>query len=106
MAAVVFFLTVPASVLSPGCGDERPPALPEEQMKPRRPAAEVIHDHAGRLMKIDGVVGVYEGRLENGGTSIVVMVETDRPGLDDDISPELEGYPVRIEAGGAIRPLR
>ncbi len=75
-------------------------------MKPRRPAAEVLRDHADRLMQIDGVVGVYEGRLENGDTSIVVMVETDRPGLDGEISPELEGYPVRIEAGGAVRPLR
>lgn len=75
-------------------------------MKPRRTAAEVIHDHADRLMKIDGVVGVYEGRLENDETSIVVMVEADRPGLDREIAPVLEGYPVRIEVAGVIRPLR
>ncbi len=75
-------------------------------MKPRRPVAEVLHDHADRLMKIADVVGVYEGRLESGDTCIAVMVAADRPGLRQEIPPDLEGYPVRIEVTGVIRPLR
>ena len=101
-------LIVAASALTgiPGCSDERPPAIQQEQMKPRRSVTDVLNDHAGRLMKIDGVVGVYEGRLENGDTCIAVMVAADRQGLEQDISPEVEGYPVRIEISGVIRPMR
>lgn len=72
-----------------------------------RPAAsEVLNEHAPRLMKIDGVVGVYEGALEDGRPCIVVMLKEERPGLRDDIPAELGGYPVKLEFGGEIRPLR
>lgn len=75
-------------------------------MKTRRSLSDVLKDNAGRLMKIEGVVGVYEGLLDNGEQCITVMVKSDRPGLKDEIPSAIEGYPVRLEIGGEIRPMR
>ncbi|HLF13461.1 MAG TPA: hypothetical protein VI932_01050 [Bacteroidota bacterium] len=75
-------------------------------MKPRRPISQVLNDNVSRLMKIEGVVGVYEGMLDEGGPCITVMVKNDRPGLKQDLPAVLEGYPLRLEIGGEIKPMR
>jgi hypothetical protein len=55
-------------------------------------------------MAIGGVVGVYQGLCE-GADCLVIMIEEDTPELRAKLPAELEGYPVRIDAGGPIRPL-
>ncbi len=104
LAALVIAAAAVAGVQ--GCGNDRPDTVQEEEMKPRRPISEVLNDNVSRLMKIEGVVGVYEGVLDNGKPCITVMVKSDRPGLKQDIPTALEGYPVKLEIGGEIRPMR
>jgi hypothetical protein len=54
-----------------------------------------------------GVVGVYEGLLEDNKTPCLkVMVARKAPELEKRIPKSLEGYPVVIEETGTIRPLR
>ena len=95
-----------SALLDAGCGDERPDAPGREAMTTPRPISEVLGENAERLMKIEGVVGVYEGRLDDGRECITVMVKSDRPGIRTAIPQVLEGYPVRLEIGGEIRPMR
>ncbi|HLB00926.1 MAG TPA: hypothetical protein VJO14_06040 [Bacteroidota bacterium] len=57
-------------------------------------------------MKIDGVAGVYAGELENGASCIVVILTNDGPEKRKNIPAVLEGYPVRVEISGEIRPMR
>jgi hypothetical protein len=95
-----------AAVSTGGCAEEGPGPAGREEMSARRPIAEVLKENAGRLMEIDGVVGVYEGRLDEGGECITVMVKSNRPGLERDIPSSIGGYPVRLEIGGEIRPMR
>jgi len=71
-----------------------------------RPIDDVLNDHAPGLMKIPGVVGVYQGALGNGDPCLVVMLRDDGPERRNEIPRDLEGYPVRLEIGGEIRPLR
>jgi hypothetical protein len=91
--------------MSVGCGPERREG-PSEETRVIRPLNEVLAEHSGALMKIDGVVGVYEGALENGEPCIVVMLRDAGPEKRKELPGTLEGYPVRLEIGGEIRPLR
>lgn len=70
-----------------------------------RPAREVIEAHAPELMKIPGVVGVYEGETKRGAPCIRVMVEKRTRDLEARLPDRLEGYPVEIEESGPIRPM-
>ncbi len=88
-----------------GCGENGGPGSTGEKHAIRQ-IDEVLNDHAPELMKVDGVVGVYRGALENGEPCLVVMVRDDGPEKRNEIPHELEGYPVRLEIGGEIRPLR
>jgi hypothetical protein len=66
---------------------------------------EVLKEHAGELMSIPGVVGVYIGELTDGRPCIKVMVVKETPELESKIPSMLEGYPVVIVESGEIRPL-
>lgn len=71
----------------------------------QRPIAAVLADHTPRLMALAGVVGTYEGALADGSPCIAIMVATLTPALRDSLPRALEGWPVRIEETGEIRPL-
>lgn len=75
-------------------------------MKPARPISKVLGEHAPRLMTLEGVAGVYEGALADGKPCIVVMMKAETPVPRTDIPAILDGYPVRLEFGGEIRPMR
>ena len=66
---------------------------------------QVKEDHANELMSIPGVVGVYVGALDDGSPCIGVMVAGKTPELERRIPQTLEGYPVRLEETGEIKPL-
>ena len=70
-----------------------------------RPIEKVLEAHTAELMAIPGVVGVYQGALEDGTSCITVMVVESTPELEARIPKKIEGHPVVIEAGGEIRPL-
>ena len=72
---------------------------------PTRPIADVLAGHTPRLMAISGVVGTYEGALDDGTPCIKVLV-VKRTGEHDRLIPsQLEGYRVVIEESGEIRAM-
>jgi hypothetical protein len=70
------------------------------------PIAEVIARHAPDLMKIPGVVGVYEGETRRHQPCIRIMVDRRSPERDARLPRTLDGYPVEIEVTGVIRPMQ
>lgn len=66
---------------------------------------DVLRDHDKELLAIPGVVGVYVGLLEDDKTPCLkVMVVKKSAELESKIPKGLEGYRVRIEETGVIRP--
>lgn len=92
--------------LPTGCGDNRTGSGSEETMKPKRTIVEVLNDHSDTLMAVEGVVGVFSGLTGQGEPCIVVMAKEETPLIRRSIPAKIEGYTVRVEYGGEIRPLR
>jgi hypothetical protein len=67
--------------------------------------AAVMAAHTDELMAIHGVVGVYEGVLEDGSHCIAVMVDTTGGDSSKMIPRVIEGIPVRVERSGPVRPM-
>src|SRR5262249_19562004 len=84
------------------CGSRNEPAPAEEAPVASRPSAAGLADHTDRLMRLPGVVGVYEGR--DGGSPIVVVLVVDSTHAGQ-IPQQLDGYAVHIEISGPIRPM-
>ena len=68
--------------------------------------ADVIARRAPDLMKIPGVVGVYEGESPGHARVIRVMVAKRTPELVASLPRQLEGHTVEIEETGVIRPMK
>jgi hypothetical protein len=69
-------------------------------------AAQVIAENSGRLMALPNVVGVYEGSMADGKTHcIVVMLSQTNPQTLKQLPATLEGFPVRAEVSGEIKPV-
>ncbi len=66
---------------------------------------EVMREHSDELMAIEGVVGFYQGKLDDGRDCITVMVIELNESLEELIPDELGGYPVVIEETGEIKPM-
>lgn len=65
----------------------------------RRPVADVLATHASALMERPGVVGVAEGRTDDGTPCVVVLVSgVTVPALPS----ELDGHPVEVRRSGDI----
>jgi len=71
---------------------------------PQRTIAEVLGEHASELLAIEGVVGAYEGQLDDGASCIKVAVARRSDALDDRVPDSLEGYPVVLVETGPIEP--
>ena len=65
---------------------------------------EVLEEHSGKLMSIDGVVGTGQG-LCHGQPCIMVFVIKKTPEIKEKIPEVLQGYPVMIEETGKVRAL-
>ena len=72
----------------------------------RRDINSVKESHSAELMAIPGVVGVYVGETENRQPCIGVMVVKKTPELEKMIPKILEGYPVKVDETGIIKPMR
>jgi hypothetical protein len=70
-----------------------------------RPVRDVIASHAPELLKIPGVVGVYEGETASHTPCVRIMVVKRTRALEARLPRRLESYPVEIEAGGEVKPL-
>lgn len=79
----------------------------QQEAMTRRDINAVLEDHDQELLAIAGVVGVSVGLLPDDTTPCLqVMVEEESEELRRRIPKSIEGYPVRIEESGIIRPLR
>lgn len=65
----------------------------------------VLAAHTPKLMSIPGVVGTAQGE-EQGAPCILVFVVKKDERIRREIPSSLEGYPVRIDEVGEIRPIR
>ncbi|MFO7527068.1 MAG: hypothetical protein R6W68_16565 [Ignavibacteriaceae bacterium] len=72
----------------------------------RKPIEQVLKENQEMLLAVPGVQGFYQGMLDDGSDCIVLMVDK----LTDDnlskLPDTLAGYPVVIEDGGKIIPLK
>ena len=71
---------------------------------PQRTIAEVLGEHASELLAIEGVVGVYEGQLDDATSCIKVAVAVRSDSLEERIPKTLEGHLVVIVETGPIEP--
>lgn len=71
----------------------------------RKPLEQVIKENKAMLLAIPGVQGYYQGQLEDGSDCIVIMVDSLTEKNKDEIPDSLDGYPVKAEEGGTIKPL-
>jgi hypothetical protein len=65
---------------------------------------QVKEKHAARLLTLPGVVSVGIGRGTDGGKAIVIGLDRPRPETESKLPQLLEGYPLRIEVIGPVRP--
>lgn len=72
---------------------------------PRKPIEEVLKSNQEMLLAIPGVQGFYQGETKDGNECIVIMVDTLEMDNKDEFPDSLEGYPVKIEETGKIKPL-
>jgi hypothetical protein len=73
---------------------------------PKRDINAVLAAHDKELLAIPDVVGVYVGTLEDRRTLCLrVMLARKNPETERKIPRSIEGYPVRVEVSGEIRPM-
>jgi hypothetical protein len=72
---------------------------------PARPLSDVLAAHTPEWMKLPGVVGTAESRLDDGRACILVMVVRLTPEIRQRIPPMAEGWPVKIEETGEIHAM-
>lgn len=90
-------------LLPAGCGPRRSDET--VTTPPARPLSEVLAARTPEWMKIPGVVGTAESRLDDGRPCLLVLVVRLTPGLRRRIPESVEGWPVRIEVTGEIRAM-
>ena len=65
----------------------------------------VLAAHEKQLMAIPNVVGVYVGVLEDGKSPCLKVMLARRTAESKQIPTRIDGFPVRVEVTGEIRPL-
>ena len=103
---VMIFLSAPMSVAGIGCSEYDDAKKEGQATVQSRDINAVKEDHTKELMSLPGVVGAYVGQLDDGTPCIGVMVVNKTPELEKKIPKMLEGYPVKVDETGEIRPLR
>ena len=98
---ITLFVIVIALALT-YCSDE---LQKEENSMNKKSIEEVMNSHSDEIMAMKGVAGIYIGQLENGKPCIVVMIIRKSEELNKKIPKTLEGYPVKIEVSGEIKPM-
>jgi hypothetical protein len=84
----------------------RPNMAQTSSPSPKRDINAVLAAHDKQLLAIPDVVGVYVGTLEDRHTPCLrVMLARKNPVTERKIPRSIEGYPVRVEVSGEIRPM-
>jgi hypothetical protein len=87
--------------------DCRPNMARTNSPPPKRDINAVLAAHDKELLGLPDVVGVYVGTVEDRhGLGLKVMLARKNPETEKKIPQSIEGYPVRVEVSGKIRPMR
>ena|SRR5260221_13743980 len=92
--------------LNCGCNSTNKEIEGAKPSMPQRDINDVKEAHVKELMSLPGVVGVYIGQLADRTPCIGVMVVKKSADLEKKIPKTLEGYPVKIDETGEIKPMR
>lgn len=71
-----------------------------------KPIEQVLNENQEMLLAVPGVQGFYQGMLDDGSDCIVIMIDILTEDIQSKLPDTLEGYPVVLEAGGKIVPLK
>lgn len=99
MKAILFFILT--AFVSMQCSAQ----VKDNTKMQKKPIEKVIKENKGKLLAIPGVQGFYQGQMEDGSDCIVIMVDSLTKENEKVIPDSLDGYPVRTEEGGQIKPL-
>ncbi len=103
---LVLVVTIMALAGCDGGVHHRAEQAPTDSTRMTSPSIEtVLAAHTPKLMSIPGVVGTAQGE-EQGAPCILVFVVKKDERIRREIPSSLEGYPVRIDEVGEIRPIR
>jgi hypothetical protein len=90
-------------ILFVGC---RPNIAQTNSPSPKRDINAVLAAHDKELLALPDVVGVYVGTLKDRSTLCLrVMLAHKNLETEQKIPRVIEGYPVRVEVSGEIRPM-
>lgn len=92
LCAVLFLTTVSTDLMS-------------ETPAGRADINRVLAAHEKELMATPGVVGVYVGLLDDGKSPCLKVMLARRTPQSNQIPAQIDGFPVRVELTGEIRPL-
>ena len=98
---IIIFAVLIAFVLTSCTNDVQK----EENSMNKKSIDEVMKLHTNEIMAMKGVTGIYIGQLENGKPCIVVLVIKKSKELENKIPKTFDGYPVKIEVSGEIKPM-
>ncbi len=71
----------------------------------KKPIDQVLKDNQKMLLSVNGVQGFYQGITDDGVDYIIVMVDTLTKEIMSKLPDSLDGYPVKLEETGEIKPL-
>ncbi len=103
MKIIIISIRVLIAVIAFACTVQK---SPEPKVQVSRDINAVKEAHTQELMATEGVVGVYVGVLDDNTPCIGIMVIQLTSELKQKLPKTLEGYPVRIEETGEIKPLK
>ena len=95
-------------VLLTACGGstgDDPAPRPAEDAVRSESIDETLARHTERLMAIEGIQGVGEGRTDDGRPCVLILATVPAEQLAGAVPDTLEGWPVRIDSGDEIRPM-
>lgn len=101
---MVLVLTAAFMGVGVGCLDSMAFASRGGGSVPSSSIEDVLKEHTPELMSIPGVVGAGRGVCSE-KPCLVVLVKKKTPELEKKIPGFIDGYPVRLEATGAISTL-
>ena len=67
-------------------------------------AGDIKNRHSTELLSVPGVCGVGVEKNPDGAFIIVVYLDKDRPGLQNQLPNDIEGLPVEFVISGPFRP--
>ena len=99
VAALVFCILIGGLI---GCADKKPKQYETGENMSGKTIEQVLGENTGRWLKMDLVVGVAIGMLDD-EPCIRILVASDPEKVRQQLPENVEGYPVVVEVTGSIK---